>query len=374
MKKICLVTWYNSVNYGTCLQCYALSKYLKDKNYEVFVPENFKYYYGIKHPVETIRNIIKKIVNKVDRNEEFEEKFSERKKNNTRFAYENNCIYRISSAKDYKKMLRDANVFLTGSDQIWNPNIVSTPFLLGFVPKKNNCKRIAYGSSLGIESMSDRMEKKYKKYLSLFDYIGVREDSAKRLLDSFLEKKVYRVVDPVYLLEKKEWEALAEKSKARDKYVLNEKYALTYFIGKNDAWFEELTKTTNLRCINIVSESMLSPEGIDSVYDCSVEDFIYLINNAEFVVTDSFHAVSLSIILKKNFAVYKRFRDDDKKSQNSRIVDVLKMFKLDNRMVDGENILKQIFNTNIDYARVSNILNDKIKESGEYLLNAIELN
>ena len=94
--------------------------------------------------------------------------------------------------------------------------------------------------------------------------------------------------------------------------------------------------------------------------------------NADIVATYSFHAVALSINFNKNFAVFKRFKDADKKSQNSRIVDVLNTFKLSNRLIDDENNLATVLKQDINYYETNSILEELRVFSEKFLINAIE--
>jgi hypothetical protein len=110
-------------------------------------------------------------------------------------------------------------------------------------------------------------------------------------------------------------------------------------------------------------------EGAFVYKDASPVEFIYLIQHASLVCTDSFHATALSINHSVPFVEFMRFKDDDSKSQNSRIYDLLEHYGLMDRIYDDNNLS---WINNISYDRVQEILSDDRKFSIDYLINAIE--
>lgn len=376
MKKIGIVTWFDSFNYGTCLQCYALSEFLIRQGFDTFIPESFRYYYGVKHPIQSTKKIIEKVKAKLNPPnqvltvpKELVDSYEVRKFKNHKFAYERNNIYEIKNRNDYYSMINNSNVFVTGSDQIWNPEYVTPPFLLSFVDKKT--KKIAYASSIGVSKIPENKIDFYKKYLSLFDAIGVREIAAKKELEKLIDKEIVTVVDPTLLLDGKFWKNIADGYD--NNYDLKQKYIFCYFIGKNDKWqsdVEQFAIKKNLKIYCALSESNLVPNIGQIFPDAGVVDFLALLSKAEYVFTDSFHAVTLSINMNKNFYVYKRFKDFSLNSQNSRITNVLRMFDLKERLITNDNSLNDI-NDTIAYNITNELLAKERTLSQEFLLRAI---
>lgn len=378
MKNIGIFTWFNSINYGTCLQAYALYKFLKNHNYNSYFIENLKYYYGMHNPIESIMAIVRKCKNKnfkYEKNtiQDFSNKkqtiFKQRKVKNHQFIYDN-CSVRINKTKsDYETMLFDTDIFITGSDQIWNPNYLSPINLLSFA--KNN-KKIAYASSIGVDRIPFLKKSIYKKYLSRFNKIGVREKTAQIELSKLLNKEVVTVLDPTFLLNKDEWSKIID-----NKYetLPKKKYIFCYFIGEDRNWekqVKDFADRNGYEVICAISETYTIPEIGISKPELGVEEFMNYLINADIIATDSFHAVALSINFNKKFVVFKRFRDSDKKSQNSRIVDVLSTFKLEKQLVEKNNTMEKVLNNNIDYSETNNILSELRKLSEIFLINAIE--
>lgn len=379
-KKVCIVTWFDSMNYGTCIQCYALTKYLSDQGYFVVVPESYRYYYGIQHPIETFSRLLNKINQRINPpNVIIDEKeidnnirkgYIVRRKKNTEFAYRYNNIYKITSKEDFLELIKTYDVFITGSDQIWNPGYVTPPYLLSFVKKQNI--KIAYGSSIGVEHIPRRLRSTYRKYLLRFSKIGVRELTAKHELEDLLKREIKAVLDPSFLLKKLEWSEVAIKTANE---TANEPYIFCYFLGKNTEWIQKVKKfgeEQELKVYCALSESNIIPDYGTILPSMGVQEFIYYLLNSSYVVTDSFHATALSINFNNPFAVYKRFVDGASGSQNSRIIDLLNEFGLERCLVANDSNNLDFMLEDYNYTNVNNILEQKRKSSIKFLINAIE--
>lgn len=379
-RNIGVVTWYNSINYGTCIQAYALTRFLLNKGYNAYIPENLKYYYGIKHPIDSILVLIKKL--KVKHNftrkiiannkllQKIQSKFKERIDKNSNFAKKMNNIYSIKNSKDYDNMINETNIFITGSDQIWNPYHTTPPYMLAFANKQH--KKIAYSSSIGVEKIPSNKIGIYKKYLSKFNKIGVREKTAQVELSQLLNKDIVTVLDPTFLLNKEEWHEIIDNEISKS--LPTKKYIFCYFIGKNRKWenqVKDFAEQNGLEVYCALSESYLVPNVGILKPELGVQEFINYLMHADFVATDSFHAMALSINFNKEFIAYKRFNDMDKNSQNSRIFDILSTFHLLNRLVENNNYL-DIVRQDIDYIKTNEILCELRQKSEKFLINAIE--
>ena len=266
-------------------------------------------------------------------------------------------------------MQKNTDIYLAGSDQIWNPYIIKEAFLLTFV--KDNKRKISYASSIGVDKIPDCRKKLYKRALSQFYKIGVREKSAQKALSELLGKEIINVLDPVYLLEKKDWENLIlEKSPIS----MNNNYILCYFVGENQKWINDiklLSEKTNMPVEIITSEARKAP-NIGFIHaDFGVKEFLTALYNAKYVITDSFHAIAFCIIFNKQFAVYKRFKDSDKTSQNSRIYDILKLFGLENRLVSSYKDL-EVLEDAIDYENVNVIIEKEKHKSLNFLQESLK--
>lgn len=377
-NKICLVTWYDSINYGTVIQCAALNYYLKSLGFDVIVPDRFRYLPLCEYR-EILRKIIKKIkylfqkdyevINRADLSTEVQAGYDERYENVKAFISNELTLIKMQSNKSYLDLNQVADIFITGSDQIWNPNHLSNQMLLNFVDDKK--LKIAYGSSIGVNTIPSQLKKEYKKYLSRFDNIGVREKDAVGLLEELLpEKKIINVLDPTFLLNANDYDVFVNKSSIKKGLTHQDQFIVCYFIGKNKSWYKDVqlvAKEKGLRIIICLSESNIVPDFGEIYPEAGPYEFLWLLKYSKYIFTDSFHATALGINMNKEIVVYKRFEDTDKKSQNSRISNLLDMFSLSNRLISNTNHISNIANNSIDYTEVNKVLAKERRKSVSFL-------
>lgn len=370
IKKVGIVTWFESENMGTNLQAYALYKKLQNLGYDVSLISYFRYKSWrlssrIKNMFEKLR-----ILNFLRMN--FGSAISRKRKIRIyKFFRKNIKIERIYSKKQYLDLLNKFDVFISGSDQIWNPNCLDSFYLLDFAINK---KKIAYASSIGVNSFPDNLKSIYAKYLKSYSKIGLRETVGVNMVNELLETKTaVKVVDPTFLLSPNEWKELAKSSKLRYKGDI----LFCYFIGNRKEYENYLMNIYQKSgCSQIIlfcsmENSAIKFKSIPNIIylkDSGIEDFIYLIDQAKIVCTDSFHATAICINLQKDFIEFLRFEDTDSKSQNSRIKDILERYKLSNRIYNPNNI--ECFNAT-HYQRKMDTLHNDIDASIIFLQQAI---
>ena len=230
-----------------------------------------------------------------------------------------------------------------------------------------NKKKIAYAPSFGVKQNDyPYQNNKLKNLLNRFDYISVREEDGKYIIKKLINKSVKIVLDPTLLLEKKQWNEFVKVDMNKTKYIL------CYFLGEQKYYWKyvkKLQKETGLeiRIIPIQPEAYFKKGTIES--EVGPMEFLDLMANAEIICTDSFHGMVFSIIFEKKFSVLKRFKDNDRKSQNSRICNLLKLIDLEEFFID-ENFEETKFIVN-NYEDINNILAEKRNESKTYILDAI---
>lgn len=369
MKKVGIVTWFESENYGTALQAFALDDVLKRNGYAPYVIASFTYnHFGI---VAVIRRIFDSIGLLLYLRSHFVRCVNRKRKIKIyNFFKDHSSVIRVNSKSHYNKLISEIPVFITGSDQIWNPNFLETFYLLDFA--KNN-KRIAYSSSIGVSEIPIELKSLYKDCLGKFEKIGLREDRAVSIVNELLETdKAIKVVDPTLLVSKEGWYDLISKSQL----CIQDKYILCYLIGNRKEYSEyvaSIQRFIGIKRIIVITSAendSIHLEGVEADYfhDAGLEDFAYLINNSEFICTDSFHATAISIKLEKDFVEFMRFADSDPQSQNSRITDILARYRLADRIYIGENSIRS---QHIDYSECNRVLNYDIQESMRFLLESI---
>ena len=273
---------------------------------------------------------------------------------------------------DYKKLANECDAFITGSDQIWNPSHFSREYLLNFVP--DNKKKIAYSSSFGVKKITGYYAKVYKKLLSRFNYIGVREVDGIKIVKDLTGKEAKVVLDPTMLLKKEQWQEIAKKAVISDKTALTKNYILCYFVGNTVNYWDAVEKIRQYLKKDIViipyNADSYEKNGILNI-ETGPNEFLWLIEHCDFLCTDSFHATVFANIFNKNYCVFKRFKDTDKASQNSRLETLLGMFDLKERLISVEDNMESIIKNTINWENVNEILNKKRDESIDFLETAI---
>lgn len=372
MKKIGIVTHYLAENYGTTLQAYALLKKIKEMGYETYFISHFDYqqFSYIKYVLYICKKIlisigIRGLYLKFKSNN-----IKIRKLRNFQSKYE--PVKNILTKSQYKKLIDKTDIFITGSDQIWNPYCLSTFMLLDFVPNKK--KKIAYASSVGTLTIPQEMLSIYEKHLSGFRFISLREMAGVDLISKVLKRKdIEKVLDPTFLLTPQEWSSISQQSKFE--IIIPSTYILCYLLGKRFNYIEQIdsiVRQTGIKNIILIP----SFENKDFIYKdatiyrgAGINEFLYLIEKATLVCTDSFHGTALSINFSKQFVEFMRFKDDDIKSQNSRIYELLEHYNLMERIYTPYN--RNWLNT-IDYSKIQSLLNSERQKSINFLINSIE--
>lgn len=279
-------------------------------------------------------------------------------------------VYTINDI-DYVNDIYDE--FVVGSDQVWNPGLLAHDAMyLRFADSTK--RKITYAVSMGKSSLISYESNIFAEKISNFKEIAVREKSLKNLIEHSFDKKCITVLDPTLLLDYSQWKKIENPS-----IVPGEKYVFCYFLG-NCGWQRALVQKFadeyNYLIIDIPyimgkrrkSDRILKGE---KKYDVGPREFISLVKNAEYVFTDSFHAVAFSVNFKTNFYVFDRDGLSGNKSINSRITDFLDMLSLSNRrIISKKSKMKPI---PIDYLKAISILEIEIKKSKEWLKKQLSL-
>lgn len=357
--KIGILTFHNAVNYGAVLQAYALSTFIRtrlSKECEVidYTCEKFKNNYKIfKIYNRSLKGFISSLV-KTPSVYSKNRKFKLFMKKNVKLSKEKYNIQNISDANTVY------NCFITGSDQVWNLELTNdNTYFLDFVSPENI--KLAYAASCGKSILSSTATKKNKIGLKQYKYISVRENSLKDYLSNSLNLTVQKVLDPVFLIEAQEWSKLIqEKSKKREKYIL------VYLLHEKSIYSiaEKIAKVKNLR-ITSIQNNFSKPIDAEYKLNCGIEEFLELIKNAEYVITDSFHGAAFSIIFRKQLRIVLKKEHSE---LNSRIESLIKDFKLESFLVSDDSKI-ELLTMKKDYDE--SIINKKISQSKNLLKNML---
>lgn len=351
MNKSAIITICDNSNYGNRLQNYALHKILNKMNVdnitiwdkrEKTLKEKFKL---------TIKKILSISNLKYKKNILFQ-KFTHK-----------NISNKYVNLDNLKELNNEFDYFIVGSDQIWNYNFghAKEKDFLKFADKN---KTISYAPSFGISNIDDEWKERISDGVNHIKYLSVREQQGAKIIKELTGRDTQVVLDPTLLLSKEEWCKIQKKPKKMKK----EKYILTYFLGEKTEKLNKeinmLSEDENLKIIN------LCDIADKDFYACGPSEFLYLFNNAELVLTDSFHACVFSIIFNKPFYVFDR-NSKGMKSMNSRLDTLLSTFKQEQRKVNSLSSIDDVFAC--DYKESYEILKVKQNESLTFLKSALNI-
>lgn len=301
-----------------------------------------------------------------------------RKKAQTKFIKERfKNIIEFSNHGELVKYSSCLDAVMIGSDQSWLPvSMISPTSSFEFVPK--GVRRVSYATSLGVSEYPKYCWRQARKVWKKMDYISVREEQGKKIINDICgDIPVQVVCDPTYLYTKSEWEQFIPVNQLED-----EKYVLCYFLGTDKKLFEAARKFAIVKKLKLLSilTCEVAVEGDDSFPDrlitgASPEEFVNYIRGAEYVLTDSFHGVAFSVINEKQFFLFYPQREYLAQSRNSRLDNIIKMWGIEDRLVTNKDTDWGEYETNIiDYNCVTKRVLSKRKESLDYLQKALIFN
>lgn len=344
--------WYG-LNYGSILTYYALNKVITDMGYQCLM---------VNKPIEL-----------------WDKRFEDRNSVANRFIYKHCYVSNIrKSWKDWNELSDHCDCFVVGSDVVWNYSICGKEaghfFFLDFV--KNSKKKIAYASSLG-SGISDNYEYETlaKYYLHRFDYISVREHSAKNLVKQHYDVEAEQVLDPVFLCDKNHYLRVISDSDVSEDIPFLTSYFLGPSVQKRNLILNICDTLhldyRNLNNPNVNTEVLEKRLGLKIMQDVTVENWLYYIKNCNFYVGDSFHGLCFSLIFEKPFIVM----IDKNLPSRTRFDTLLSLTGLEDRMVYldvKKEQIDEILKKDIDYVEVWRKLDEHKKRSLEWLQKALK--
>lgn len=303
-KKIGLLTFHTPDNYGAVYQAYALQTYIQKtlgKEIEIinFYTQRHIDAYSIfkKKSNNPIKNIILQLIT-LKNYFKFKEKKNKFKVFREKFLTISKKRY--YSEEEFLQHEERYHTYLVGSDQVFNPNnkYLKT-YYLAF--PKNGCRKIAYAPSFGISNFNDEITNKILPYVKDFDKLSCREQQGAEYLTKILGCDIKSVVDPVYLIGREAWENIAINPKETEKYLF------IYDLAGGERLIElanKIASRNNLKIICATTQIKKKYKNCDIRLNIGPRELLGYIKNAEFVVTDSFHGTSLSLIMRKKLITY----------------------------------------------------------------------
>lgn len=355
--RICTITCHDVYNHGASLQAYALQTYLESLGHDVRIIDYKPDYLSQHHRLDVVGNpkydrpvlrqayLLAKLPGRL--------RLLPRKRTFDRFtARYLDLTRRYASYEELDADPPEADVYFAGSDQIWNPlfpNGRDPAFYLGFVRRGI---RASYAASFAVDTFPEELRGIAAQRLARFDHIAVREATGLAVLASLGVQDAVTVLDPVFLLERARWEALAKKpADAAAPYLL------VYDFDANPAVRTLAERIAAARHLKIWSLFDL-PYAERCFTLCGPEEFLGLIQGASFVLSNSFHATAFSVIFETEFAVVER-----REKINTRMRDLTTLLGLADHMVtEGSDAPPDA-----DWAAVAERLSKEIGRSMAYI-------
>lgn len=357
-----LITYHRSLSYGGCLQAIATENIIDSLGHDVTVIDYQNTYEARQRNGSLIKygNIKEILVTFIKRN------------------FFKNDYYKDrafgSAYKEYKKLTKpyttvselenlESDVLIVGSDQMWNPKIsngLDPAFFLDFGKAK---KKISIATSMGQYILSEEDKKKVKKFLDSFSEISVREEFVKNQIQDLVDKNIKILLDPTLLLDKSWWEKWSSEAIKN----VNGEYILAFVIGNHSEKlgdiFKYYSKKFNLPVYRIMLNTFKS-SGVNKVIaGPNTREFVDLINNAKFVITDSFHGTAFSINMNRPFAMI------PVDGNNVRMEELLNACDLSDRILTDKNYP----DIDIDFSSANDYLSKKRIEDIGWIREALSL-
>ena len=363
--KIKTITCHDVYNAGASLQAYALMKYLQNRghdvkiinykppylshHYDLFYVPNPKYNHGILKIIYIVLKLPQRLISLKSKKKKDFDDFTHRYLSLTS---------EYTSCDEMINQFNDTDIFITGSDQIWNPifkNGYDPSFYLQFAPSSSI--KASYAASFAIEVKQHPFTNEIKNWLSYLDKISVREKSGLEILSNYNISGAL-VLDPVFLLDSNQWNKIAlKKNKKRTIFV-------------NDFDENNLIKDIALKLADRYNAIIVSLQHLG--YEDEILDnqgpigFLTAIRDSVCVISNSFHATAFSLIYHTEFYVVNRCENI-----NTRMKDLLSLVGLSNRLISSVDHLSD--NGYINWNEVDQRINKKRNESIEYIYQIEEL-
>lgn len=211
---------------------------------------------------------------------------------------------------------------VVGSDQVWNPHFGNYhQFFLGFAPEE---KRLSYAASISTMDISAEEHDFFVQGLKGMKALSVREQAGANLIEQLTGRKAEVHLDPTLLLTADEWRSVSR----RPTWYHGGEYLLTYFLGRRPAQIDAIAEELGLTVVNLLDEEVYEH------YVTGVDEFLWAIDHASLVYTDSFHGSVFSILFQTPFVVCDRVgtgKGDASEKMGSRLDTLLGYFGFEDR-------------------------------------------
>lgn len=365
MLKAVIVTIHSVINFGSVLQTYASERILRRENLEVnilnYIPRRVTYRQFLKRQLAKPWRIplIPLSLSVFIINKHIYNGFLKKYCHLTKPYY---------SLDEIRKDIPQAEFYITGSDQVWNSTHnggLDEIYYYTFLPSE--CRVFSLSSSFGKESLPIEESEKVRIFLSRYNYISVREQSAKILLESLGFRNVEHLLDPTMLLERQEWYKLIDCRIIKEPYLI---VFIPYNTISKEIIYGSARKIAQSKGLKIVTFSWnIIPERLadKTIFFAKPECFLSLMYYADCIITNSFHGTAFAINFNRQLWVY------EPSSFSTRLIDLLELTGLKHRLL-SDVIEDEMIEEPMEYVPVNEILALERKKAMLYIEKALNKN
>ena len=308
MQTVGIITTYRQANWGSVLQAYALQQVIDNMGFQSQIidyayPNEFHYIRGCKRSRSWLRNLPGNTIERIKIC--FKQLPPHRMDLLNRFINQHmRCTRRFVSYEDLHQDPPLYDIYVAGSDQIWNPNTMlgDMSYMLDFAPEE--ALRISYSSSFASLTIPEHLQSDYRENLSKFAHISVREKNGVPVIKELLGREATVVLDPTLLLDRTHWAAIAQQAvpvSLPDKYILC--YMLGYTYNPDKSMSQILHQLQDQYQMPVIAMNQLPSSfhgeeyRLPKSYGKGIEEFLMLMNNASVVASSSFHGTAFALNL-----------------------------------------------------------------------------
>lgn len=366
--KISVITYHRVYNYGAALQAYATEKCFNQLGYDAeivdYIPKKVRNYgsFGQVYYESGLfsKNPVKRLVSSLVKMPSYKKQ---------RGVFDKFLDNKLTMTKPYyseEELINDipkADMYCTGSDQVWNNTYVKEFDYTYFLSYAENKLKFALSASFGRKDFSMEELGQMTPWLNQYKAISVREKSGLDLLKGTNVQIKEHTLDPTLILRKKDWEELISDVEYED-------YILVYQLhGTSNAedYAIKIAKEKNLKVLRIVTMLHQKSDKSIPIVLPDVEKFLSLIYHAKYVVTDSFHGTAFSLNFNKNFVVSVPGKTGE------RIQSVLELAGLTDRIATNVKEAIGIAENRIDFTKCNIRIEEERKKTTAFINQAVEL-
>lgn len=317
-KKVGVLTFHRTLNYGAVLQCFALTRAVSDAGCEVSVVD-------YRSPVIEQREMKPRLFSRRNIKNLIGLPFEMLMKCARRRSFSKSkikvaALYPVKSGVDLAPQLRDLDSVIVGSDQVWNLGLTGED-LQYFLPGSAEVKKNSYAASFGSKKVAQA--DKVAECLRGFEHVGVREADGVRIAQG-MGISASQVLDPTLLLKPEQWRSVSGNVRR-----LPKRYVVAYAVNMKEdvvSRAKRIAAECQIPLIYVHGSDWTPVVGAKNIYSAGPDEFIALIRNAEMVVTSSFHGTCFSILMHRPFTVV---MNRWKENANSRLESLLKLVGID---------------------------------------------